>query len=840
MDYSKLSDATLDKLSKNEPIDYSALNDDELSELTKYQGPSTPAPAQAAPVTEAPGYGESAARGAAQGLTFGFADEIQAGTESLLDGANYDKRVREIRDEYKAAADENPITYHGADILSGFALPLGAVGGFATKGASTLGKIARSAGSGAILGGAAGAGTSEAADASGVAKDALTGAGVGAVAGPVIEGAITGASNYLGKKATDIGAIKDITDFFKYGKKGVELTGADNLRLRTAEGKKAVEGELIPELDEAVKLKNAIYEQGKEASEAAGKTVNIKQFEDMINKAEAAGADPQQINKLRRELGIIGKQQEVPVTDPAEYQKLYREKLTEESQKLKENAYQVQMRNAEKAGQRAYKEAEKLNKEMIKTHKAELKIKYPTIEDKQLMELAEKELAQAKTLKDPSVAAKEARDRVAADAEALFSGTKIDIEPTTGETIASATVAPNKRIIESAQTDDAGKIINNLSPRAGVEIEKLADKNAAYAYALAERENKKAMEKLAGVYRDKQMSASQQNIIDELKKTGDWVDPVSAAKQAKDGTKLSDQPIDIERYFSPEIGKDVLSAKTGEQELLTKILPQFKFTKQQYQKPELGVRDVEAFRNFLSDMTSRDKQLDFRSLEQLQGAHRDVRRTYNDLLGEETANAALETDKKVRTSLAEMGVDSLINDSGIENKINLRDQLAKLMYKANTAKGANESVKIEEAFKGLKDIYKNNPEKLKEVTNAFENVKDKMRQAYLSDITTGHNTFAIDPTSINWTMTAGGKIGMVANEAGLLVNKIANAPVGQILAQSKRFADKGYKKYSAVFDRMSSLDDLNKRRALLYTLLQDPGFRQAMSEDIVGDDNAGK
>lgn len=805
-----------------------------------WQDTTSASPAAVAPPQEAPGYLESAGRGAAQGLTFGFADELQAGAESLLNDADYEKRVTEIRDQYKAAADENPITYYGADIASGFALPIGAIGGFATKGASTLGKIGRSAGSGAILGGLSGAGTSEAADMTGVAKDAAVGAGVGAVAGPVIEGSITGASNYLGKKTQDIGALKDIADFFKYGKKGVELTGPENLRKITAQGKDSVSNELIPQLEGALKLKNEMYAGGKADAMAQGKTVPVQHFEDLIAKAEAAGADPVQIEKMRRELGILGKKQEVPVTDPNEYGKLADEKIQGEMQKLREAAYNMQVKKAEKIGQQAYKEAEKANKEILKQHIAELKIKYPQTEEARIKQMAEQELQKHNLLKDPSQAAQTAREKVVKEAEEAFKGTSTIVEPVTGAQLSTAEIGPNQRIIEEMAGKETGGQVQNLSGRAGKQIEKSADRNAALAYVAAEKRNNDAIDKLATVYREKQISVSKQDLITQLQKEGKWLNPQEIAMKAKQEASGAQKPVYIDQKYNMDVDRNMLTAKSGDEELLSRILPKYEFSKQQYQKPELDIHDTEAFRNFISDMTGRDKGLDYRSLDQINAVGKEVRGKYNDMLGKTTADAALETDKQVRRSLAEMGVDSLVGDASIENKINLRDQLAKLMYKANTAKGANESVKIEEAFKGLKDIYKNNPEKLKEVEGAFAKVKDKMRQAYLSDITTGHNTFAIDPTSINWTMTAGGKIGMVANEAGLMINKIANAPVGKLLAQSKKFSEQGYKKYASAFEKMSSTEDINKRRALMYTLLQDPGFRAAMSADIMGDDNAGQ
>ena len=114
--------------------------------------------------------------------------------------------------------------------------------------------------------------------------------------------------------------------------------------------------------------------------------------------------------------------------------------------------------------------------------------------------------------------------------------------------------------------------------------------------------------------------------------------------------------------------------------------------------------------------------------------HKDVRGEYNKLLGEETATAALNTDKEVRKALSELGIDSLINNPSIENKVGLRDALSTLFATANRAKGANEAVKIDNAFKGLRDIFKSQPDRLKEIETAYSKVSNKMRQAYLSDI----------------------------------------------------------------------------------------------------------
>lgn len=840
MDYSKLSDSTLEKLSKNEPIDYSSLNSDELAELTKYQGGQQAKPVAPVDAPTTPSMLESAGRGAAQGLTFGFADEMQAKAEQLLGDQDYDKRLAEIRDSYKAAADENPITYHGADFLSGFALPLGAVGGMA-KGASLAGKLARSAASGAALGGLAGAGTSEGVGASAVAGDALQGAAAGALMGPLVEGGI-GLTKHLAKGSiNDIGALKDVVDFYKYGKEGIALTGKHNTEKVIKKGFTSIESELMPLLENALKEKNKLFSQAKDKAMTEGRTINVKAFQDMIDKAKAAGVDEKTIAKIQKELDRLSKKIETSVTDPEEYQTLLRSKVAEEADVLKDKAYQLQQKNAEKAGQKAAKEAEKTNQQYLKLAVEKLKITNPTASNEELMQRARQELMELGRLGNPEHVAKSAAEQTKRSASEAFEGTNVFKEPATGTDVAEAVVGSDgKRILSTVQKNEAGIPITDLSEKAGVEINKLADKNAAYAYTLAERENKKATESLAEVYRKEGTAATNQQLTDELKRSGKWIDPLDAAKTAKEQTRLSQKPIDIEKSFSPELGKDIITAKTGDDSIISKILPKFDFKKTENQKPDLDVMDVEALRNQVKHVTDSDNQLDFRSVKELGDLSKNVRGNYNELLGKEAAENALKTDEEVKKSLAELGIDSLIGDNSTVNKIKLRDALANIFATSQTAKGAKDSVKIENAFEGLRRVFKDQPEEKAKIEQVYEKVKEHMRQAYLSDITTGHNTFAIDPGSLSWTMTAGGKIGLVTNKTGLIINKVANSAPGQLLAQAKQFADRGLNKYSKVFEKMSATEDLTKRRALMYTLLQQPDFRETFGVDILGKEESGE
>lgn len=169
--------------------------------------------------------GESVLRGAAQGASFGWADELTAAVGAAKDsgaaalglrgdvsfGDAYKTYIDRIRAKDDAAKADNPKAYTGGAIAGGVGSALGL--GIAAKGlgqASNLGsfvsKVAQPAsvkgavGSGALLGGVTGAGLSEANPTESpeklkeLAKDTAVGAGTGAAFG--------GAGALIGKAAS--------------------------------------------------------------------------------------------------------------------------------------------------------------------------------------------------------------------------------------------------------------------------------------------------------------------------------------------------------------------------------------------------------------------------------------------------------------------------------------------------------------------------------------------------------------------------------------------------------------------------------------------------------------
>ncbi len=198
---------------------------------------------------EEPSKFESALRGAEQGLTFGFGDELNAALESALSDKTYQQAVQESRNKFEAAEAANPITSMGGTLL-GSIIPTGMVakgiGGGArllraampvAENANVVSKLAKlvelgtkgqggisglaSAGltTGAVEGGLQGIGSAE--DVSkgveNLPKNAAIGAGIGGVGGA--------GAGVLGKL---LGFTKS-NELFKAGEEGTNLFDKDTI-----------------------------------------------------------------------------------------------------------------------------------------------------------------------------------------------------------------------------------------------------------------------------------------------------------------------------------------------------------------------------------------------------------------------------------------------------------------------------------------------------------------------------------------------------------------------------------------------------------------------------------
>jgi len=110
---------------------------------------------------------EAAGRGAIQGATFGFGDEIYAGAVGAYDALKggsfsdtYNRELGDVRAANERARQSNPIPFIGGELVGGMALPLGALG-TAARGATLAQRSMQSAKTGAALGGVYGFGTAQ-------------------------------------------------------------------------------------------------------------------------------------------------------------------------------------------------------------------------------------------------------------------------------------------------------------------------------------------------------------------------------------------------------------------------------------------------------------------------------------------------------------------------------------------------------------------------------------------------------------------------------------------------------------------------------------------------------
>lgn len=234
-------------LSPEEQAELDELEND--SDIQNYLTPPTPQEAEIS--TSAP---EAFARGAAQELTFGTADEIAAGIESTLTNKTYAKALEESRAAHSFAEEEHPIASLAGGITGGIgqAVGLSAVTGGAggvAKAGSLLGKagalakgvvmpsagktfaghVGKMAAGGAAIGGLHAIGRSEK---EGV--DRLEDAPSGAASGAAIGGAFGAVGRGIGKageaisKKIDAGeapyTMKMIRNAFRAGEDGTGLS----------------------------------------------------------------------------------------------------------------------------------------------------------------------------------------------------------------------------------------------------------------------------------------------------------------------------------------------------------------------------------------------------------------------------------------------------------------------------------------------------------------------------------------------------------------------------------------------------------------------------------------
>ena len=862
MDYSKFSDDTLNKIANNEPLDYSKLTDDELNEIAKGGSQQPPAMAASDESLGVPSKTESALRGAADYASFGFADEIAGGLEALLSDKTYEQARDESREAYKKAAEENPITYHGAGIASSALIPIGAVGGMATKGAGILSKLGRSAVAGAGMGALAGAGTSEAEDMSGVAKDVATGATAGAILGPVVEGSIS-ALGKVGKSAYEnIGPIKAIADTFKYGKAGERIVGESGGEITTKKALESAEN-VIKNIKDTSEVKNQAFRSAEKISKVQ---TDAQEIQTLIDKAIAAGTDKKTVKKLQDKLDSITGKVETVITDPKKLSEKISDEISQAADDLRaktiEKLENDKIRRADLAAKKAEKDAEKMNKDLVtaRLQRMTTQTELPGTTQKKFKEEAIQYLKDSGQYIDPEQAAIEARDKVMSEAFETYSGAEIKQHPIVDKEIIETQIAKGKKVYSPMPVGTGEKelpksaipsAINANETAAGIQINKLADLNAAQAEKIAERENNKAINDLIKKYDNEKISRTREDIIQELKQSNMWSDPISKAKAAKEATLSGeiDRPlIDIISKFDQQSGRFMISSKRGEDTILNKILPKYEFKETTLTKDKLLPEDLNTLKQVASELDTGIYGQTSASLNELKDQ---VNKLYKTSISKESNAPLIKSEKELtkldepyrvdanlRNALAKLNMTGDFSKStlGIEDLTRLSEELLKKMTRASETKGSIEYKQTKDAMKSLLDVF---PDKTstqyKNLEQSFKQLEEDAYKTFLSDITRGHNTFAISPGNLNWTMTAAGKLGFAAEAAGHAYRNIANSKPAELAALATKMIKKGHQKYAETLNKIAQTEDMNKRRALTFTLLQNPDFRNAIGGGDEGD-----
>lgn len=208
-------------------------------------------PVQEEPVQPEVSQIESALRGAAQGASFGFADELTGAVESGLINPEktYEQARNESRANYQQAQQANPGTYMAGNIggaiapalISGGTSALGSglatAGVIGSAGAKTIAGLAAQ---GAIQGGLQGLGESEGDNIGDIARDVASGAALGGVTGGVLGGASRGISKAVDMLPSGTAIKEGIENRVAGGITGLSDEGVDVLR-KTPDALKRIE-----------------------------------------------------------------------------------------------------------------------------------------------------------------------------------------------------------------------------------------------------------------------------------------------------------------------------------------------------------------------------------------------------------------------------------------------------------------------------------------------------------------------------------------------------------------------------------------------------------------------
>jgi len=244
---------------------------------------------------------EVAARGAAQGITLGFSDEITGAVESVMTEKSYQQARDESREANRAAKEANPALFTASEVTGGL---VGGVAALATLPASAPTAAAIATGSG--LGAIAGAGYSKSELGIETVKDAAGGAAL-ALAGDFAFRGAGKALKSLFRRSTPVSKdvlstisseVSENTRFRSATLKDIYLgkyNTADDYLLSEKAADRAIDG-----IDEAVGL---VKDLVKKEKRVLGQALN--EAKDAVGDIKVSGAE--EFLQFKEEVGVLSK-----------------------------------------------------------------------------------------------------------------------------------------------------------------------------------------------------------------------------------------------------------------------------------------------------------------------------------------------------------------------------------------------------------------------------------------------------------------------------------------------------------------------------------------------------
>jgi hypothetical protein len=243
----------------------------------------TDATAGATPPAEGPSKWAALGRGALQGATLGFSDEITGAIESALSDKSYKQARDEARAANKTAEEAHSNYYAGGQVAGGLATML-VPGLNIAKGAS----VAAAAGTAALAGGLAGLGSSEA----DLRPAAISAGNVGRAAvdtgiGVAIGGAVGAAGAFLGKLISNAPTRAEAAALA--GLKGPEIQNSTKIKAFGPRGKN--EASIRQILKGAPEVRDAITNNSPKAVELVDGKIDAldSTLKHIYSQADSAG-----------------------------------------------------------------------------------------------------------------------------------------------------------------------------------------------------------------------------------------------------------------------------------------------------------------------------------------------------------------------------------------------------------------------------------------------------------------------------------------------------------------------------------------------------------------------